>query len=270
MSTYRRRDGASDVMKLELPKRMAISTHYSRMELEQSNPRSVSLSTAIGSLFPRPRATAMDGAPVSVVEQERASRHEHQFQFSKHGSMDGTKFRPASKSPPHLGPPDSTSPQTPWPIQYPSPVRHPRRHRAPCPLLLRQSPAPRARNGAAETCGACGRRSPWHLTVLRTEIGSVLERTDGMEVCVALASLGRRSNKVRDQRMRDLGRLETLADPPMLPCHRHLQPVLADKRLDQGLDFNTTTPMQRNTDQDRFTRHLPACVGHEPKTNRCS
>lgn len=102
------------------------------------------------------------------------------------------------------------------------------------------------------------------------EISSVPGTTDGREVCVALPSLGRRSNKVRDQRMRDLGRLETLADPPMSPCHRHLQPVLADKRLDQGLDFNTTRPMQRNTDLDQFTRHLPACVGHEPKTNRCS
>lgn len=59
------------------------------------------------------------GALVSIVEQERASRHEHKSQFSKHDSMDATKFRPPSKSPPHLGPPDSTSPQTPWPILLP-------------------------------------------------------------------------------------------------------------------------------------------------------
>lgn len=35
---------------------------------------------------------------------------------------------------------------------------------------------------------------------------------------MALPSLGRRSNKVRDQRMRDLGRLETLADPRCCPA----------------------------------------------------
>lgn len=130
--TSRRRDGASDVMGLEHPQRGRPSPPTgSRDGTQKSNPRSVSLPTAIGSLFPRPRATAMEGALVSIVEQERADRHEHKSQFSKHGSMDATKFRPASKSPPHLGPPDSTSPQTPWPILLP---------RAPSPEASRAMP----------------------------------------------------------------------------------------------------------------------------------
>lgn len=120
------------------------------------------------------------GALVSIVEQERLPGTSTNPNFQ---SMTPWMRRNSGRLP---SLPLTWDPRIPPPLKlhgrYSSPVRHPRRHRAPCPHLLRQSPAPRARNGAAETGGACGGRSPWHLlTALRTELGSVPETEHGME-----------------------------------------------------------------------------------------
>lgn len=130
--TSRRRDGASDVMGLEHPQRGRPSPPTGSSDGTLKIKSQVCFTPDSHWLPLSPAESNYHGGGPSQHRGAGAGfQARAQIPISKHGSMDATRFRPPSKSPPHLGPPDSTSPQTPWPILLP---------RAPSPEASRAMP----------------------------------------------------------------------------------------------------------------------------------
>lgn len=181
--TSRRRDGASDVRGLEHPQRGRPSPPTGSRDGTQKIKSQVCFTPDSHWLPLSPaESNCHGGGPSQHCGAGTGFQARAQIPIFK--AWLAPWMRRNSGRLPNL--PLTWDPRIPPPLKlhgrYSSPVRHPPRHRAPCPHLLRQSPAPRARNGAAETGGACGGRSPWHLlTALRTELGSVPETEHGME-----------------------------------------------------------------------------------------
>lgn len=179
--TSRRREGASDVMGLEHPQRGRPSPPTGSRDGTPKIKSQVCFTPDSHWLPLSPaESNCHGGGPSQHCGAGAGFQARAQIPIFKawlHGCDEipaGFQISPSFGTPGfHL--PSNSMADTPPPCAIPGGI-------APCPHLLRQSPAPRARNGAAETGGACGGRSPWHLlTALRTELGGVPETERGME-----------------------------------------------------------------------------------------